>query len=58
MKKRKGMSFSEVLRHLLQESQREGKGLIGLAGSVNENDIDKKTLSHVRGERNGKNMFG
>lgn len=58
MKKPKGMSFTEILRYLLKQSRKEGRELLGLAGSVDEQDIDRRVLHRMRSEQNGKNMFG
>ena len=57
LKKSKGMSFSELFRYLLKESNKEGKTLIGLAGSIGEDDLDRRALGRSR-SGNGKNMLG
>jgi len=48
LKRSKGMSFSEVLRYMLSERPNEGRAIIGLAGSINENDIDRRTVNMIR----------
>ena len=48
LKKSKGMSFTEILRHLLNERSGEGRSIISLAGSINEFDIDRKGVERVR----------
>jgi predicted CopG family antitoxin len=48
LKTSKGMSFSEVFRYLLSERGREGGSMMGLAGSVGEMDIDRKTVNMIK----------
>jgi predicted CopG family antitoxin len=48
LKRAKGMSFSEVLRYMLSERPNEGRAIIGLAGSINESDIDKRAANTIR----------
>jgi len=48
MKKAKGMSFSEILRHLVKESEKDSRNLMSFAGSLDERDIDKKAFDSVR----------
>ncbi len=55
LKSSKAMSFSEVMRYLLHERSNEGRSIIGLAGSVNEADIDRKAVSMIR---RGRGMLG
>jgi predicted CopG family antitoxin len=55
LKKSKGMSFSEVFRYLLHEQSKEGRSIIGLAGSVGEMDIDRKAVNAIR---RGKGILG
>ena len=56
LKKARGMSFTEVLRELVKEHEKESKNIISFAGSIEESDIDKKahlnfkkTLNEWRG---------
>lgn len=53
LKKSKGMSFSEILRYLLKERSKEGRNIISLAGSVEDEDVDKRTAEKIRKERYG-----
>lgn len=53
LKRAKGMSFTKVLRFLLKERSREGRNIINLAGSVNEEDIDAPTAERIK-----KGVFG
>ena len=48
LKRSKDMSFSEILRYLLSEQSKEGKSIIGLAGSISETDIDRRAVSMVK----------
>ena len=48
LKRGKNMSFSQILRHLMKERDREGKNIISLAGSIDENDIDRKTMEGIK----------
>lgn len=50
LKKSKGMSFSEVLRFLVNERKAEGNSIISLAGSIDENDINHRTLDRIKKE--------
>lgn len=50
LKKSKGMSFSEVLRHLLKERRDEGRSIISLAGSIEDSDINHRAMERVRKE--------
>jgi predicted CopG family antitoxin len=50
LKKSKGMSFSEVLRHLLKERRDEGRSIISLAGSIDESDINHRAVERVKKE--------
>jgi predicted CopG family antitoxin len=47
MKKAKGMSFSQILRFLLKERREEQRGLINLAGSIDEENIDRRAVERV-----------
>jgi predicted CopG family antitoxin len=55
LKTSKAMSFSEVFRYLLSERGKESRSIIGLAGSVNDIDIDHKALSMIK---RGRGMLG
>lgn len=57
LKRSKNMSFTEVLRMMLSQRQQQGKDLIGLAGSLEDSDIDRRTLYRLRSESNGKNLL-
>ncbi len=48
MKKAKGMSFSELFRFLLKERKDTGGGIIRLAGSVKDDDIDVRAVERIR----------
>jgi len=48
LKRSKDMSFSEVLRFLLQERREEGRSIINLASSITELDIDRRAMDRVR----------
>lgn len=47
LKRAKGMSFSKVLRFLLKERREEQRGLINLAGSVDEENIDRRAVERI-----------
>ncbi|MBI5224075.1 antitoxin VapB family protein [Candidatus Micrarchaeota archaeon] len=47
-KRSKGMSFSEILRHLLSEKGEEKSSIIELAGSLNEEDINHRVVEKVK----------
>jgi predicted CopG family antitoxin len=48
LKRTKNMSFSEILRFLLQERERENKNMMAFAGSVSVDDIDVRALSAMK----------
>ena len=50
LKKSKGMSFSGILRHLLNEQKAEGRSIISLAGSIDDSDINMRAMERVRKE--------
>lgn len=50
LKKSKGMSFSEILRFLLNERKREGTSIISLAGSIGDEDIDHRAVEKIKRE--------
>ena len=55
LKRSKGMSFSQVMRYLLHEQSKEGRSIIGFAGSINDHDIDHKAAQNVK---KGKGIVG
>ncbi len=48
IKKGKGMSFTEVLRFLLKENDRENKNILAFAGTITQDDIDRKVVDSVK----------
>lgn len=48
LKRSKDMSFSEILRFLLKERRDEGRSIINLAGSISEDDVDRRAMEKVR----------
>ncbi len=50
LKTAKGMSFSELFRHMLKNKQDEGRSIIKLAGSINSDDIDHRTIYRIKEE--------
>jgi predicted CopG family antitoxin len=50
LKKSKGMSFSEVLRFLVNERKSEGTSIISLAGSIGEDDINHRAVEKMKKE--------
>ena len=48
LKRSKDMSFSEILRFLLQERRDDGRSIINLAGSISDIDVDRKVVERVR----------
>ena len=51
LKKSKGMSFSKVIRYLLKEARDERKQILSFAGSIDNDDIDRRAIEHMRRER-------
>ncbi|MEW6036089.1 MAG: antitoxin VapB family protein [Candidatus Micrarchaeota archaeon] len=49
LKKSKNMSFSELFRHLLKE-RRESGSIISLAGSIGEQDINRRAVEKIKRE--------
>jgi len=47
LKRAKQMSFSQVLRFLLKERREEQRGLINLAGSISEDDVNKRAADKI-----------
>lgn len=50
LKKSKGMSFSEVLRLLVNERKAEGSSIISLAGSIGDEDINHRAVERIKRE--------
>ncbi len=50
LKKSKGMSFSEVLRFLVNERKAEGSSIISLAGSIGDEDINHRAVERIKKE--------
>ncbi|MEM2908590.1 MAG: antitoxin VapB family protein [Candidatus Bilamarchaeaceae archaeon] len=48
LKKSKGMSFSEAIRYLLDEHKESGSPIISFAGSISDDDIDKRAALRVK----------
>ncbi|MBD3389559.1 hypothetical protein GF415_01235 [Candidatus Micrarchaeota archaeon] len=48
LKKRHGMSFSEAIDMLLNESSSTREGLIEHAGTLQETEIDRRVLKKLR----------
>ncbi len=44
----KGMSFSEVIRYLMNEIEKENKNLISFAGSLKAEDVDLRAIRDIR----------
>jgi len=50
LKKAKGMSFSEVIRFLLHEKQENERQLKVFAGTISNEDLDRKTIMKMTGK--------
>lgn len=48
LKKAKGMSFSQILRYLLNQKGEQGRSILALGGSINEFDVDRKKAERIR----------
>ena len=48
MKKARGMSFSEILRHIIKEREKDSRNLMSFAGSLDDTDIDRRAYDNVR----------
>lgn len=48
LKKAKGMSFSELFRHLLKEKKEGTGGIIRLAGSIRDEDVDSRAAERIK----------
>lgn len=51
LKRAKGMSFSEAIRHLLKEAGDEKKQILAFAGSIDDSEVDRHAMEHSRRER-------
>ena len=52
LKKAKDMSFSQIIDYLIKEKKEKSKDIISLAGSIEQEDVDKKAIERVRKEFN------
>ncbi|MDD5022926.1 MAG: antitoxin VapB family protein [Candidatus ainarchaeum sp.] len=50
LKKPKGMSFSQIIEYLIKEKQGKMKDIVSFAGSVDKDDLDRKTFENVKKE--------
>ncbi len=50
LKAAKDMSFSELFRYMLDRMGEERDNVISFAGSVSENDIDRRAIERLRKE--------
>jgi predicted CopG family antitoxin len=50
LKRSKGMSFSQAIRFLLKERREGSRGLLNLAGSIDDKDIDRGTMERISRE--------
>ncbi|MBS3067575.1 antitoxin VapB family protein [Candidatus Micrarchaeota archaeon] len=48
IKRSKGLSFSGVIRYLMEEKEKESKNIISLAGSINDEDLDRKAMEGIK----------
>ena len=48
LKRSKNMSFTEILRHIMKENEKESRNIISFAGSLEELDIDRKMTESVK----------
>lgn len=48
LKKARGMSFSQILRELVKEHEKESRNIISFAGAIEDGDIDKKARSNFK----------
>jgi len=48
LKRQKNMSFSEILRFLLAEREKESRNMMAFAGSLSEDDIDTKAAGNMK----------
>lgn len=48
LKRTKGLSFSGAIRLLLKENQKEKKNILSFAGSINEDDIDRRAMENAK----------
>ncbi|MBD3210498.1 antitoxin [Candidatus Micrarchaeota archaeon] len=52
LKKSRGMSFSQAIRFLLKERRESSRGLIDLAGSIEDRDINRSAMERIRKDYN------
>jgi predicted CopG family antitoxin len=50
LKKSKGMSFSELFRYLLKERREWTGSIISLAGSIADEDINRRAVERIKRE--------
>ena len=48
LKRSKDMSFTEILRYLIEEREKEDKNIMSLAGSIEESDVDRKAMEGIK----------
>lgn len=48
LKHAKDMSFTEIIRYLIHEREKESKNIASFAGSLNANDIDRRSIENIR----------
>lgn len=48
IKKAKGMSFTQAIRYLIKEQEKESRNIMSFAGAVDEVDISKRTLENIK----------
>ncbi|MFH1221822.1 MAG: antitoxin VapB family protein [Candidatus Micrarchaeota archaeon] len=48
LKKAKGLSFTGAIRHLLNERTTNEQSIISFAGSISEEDIDRRSVAKIR----------
>ncbi len=48
LKVSKDMSFSEVIRYLMNEVEKENKSIISFAGSLNAEDVDFRAIREIK----------
>lgn len=44
----KGMSFSEAIRYLMSEIEKENKNLVSFAGSLSADDVDPRAVREIK----------
>ena len=48
LKKARGMSFTQIIRELIKEHEKETRNILSFAGSLEESDMDKRAISRFR----------